>query len=117
LIFQSLTVYNNLRLYTNLSVFKNIFLKEVDPLQDGTLWKVRGDCSTVHFEPPSDLPPPDHHPFVVAGITSFKVFQQPLYLFAPGGKDGKADHDKEKALKKRKEETKDPQSNEEPPED
>jgi len=54
---------------------------------------------------------------VVTGITIFKAFQQPLYLFAPGGKDGKADHNKEKALKERKEETKDSQSNEEPSDD
>jgi hypothetical protein len=89
----------------------------VGPFQGETLWTFREGCSRTHIEPPSDLPPPDHHPLVVAGITNFKMFQQPLYLFAPGGKDGKADHDKEKTLKERKEETKDPQSNQEPPED
>jgi len=117
LIFQPSTVYNNLRLYTNFGIFKKIFLKEVGSLQDGTLGKAREDCSTIHFEPLSDLPPPDHHPLVVMGVTSFKPAQPPLHLFASRGKDGKADHDKNNPLKEREKEAQDPQSKEEPPDD
>jgi hypothetical protein len=117
LIFRPSTVYNDLRLYTNFGIFERILLKEVGSLQDGTLGKIRKDCSTIHFEPLSDLPPPNHHPFVVMGVTSFKPVQPPFHLFASRGKDGKADHDKKNPLKERKKEAKDPESKEEPPDD
>jgi hypothetical protein len=54
-------------------------------------------------EPTPNLNSPFYYPFIMVGITSFKIFQKTPYQFASGGKDGQADHDEEDSLENREE--------------
>ena len=72
---------------------------------------------SIFLEPIPDFFSPDLYPIVVSRITLFEVLQKTLNHSASRWKDGQTNHEEENPLEERKEEAKDPQSDEDPTDD